>query len=211
MQQAETVRNTLQSARYLKSSLRQMDPRALANMMGQSLDQVRAMASMQDQLGGLITSEQSMYDRINRFKNGAHSQNMKPSEYLAALSRQSAAVGGVYKTSLDADQRQMADVHDRIRSIQDTAASVPEVTSQVQGLQRLLTQNTQVQTSLLSLNQAMTKANALAAMEGQRKADSNAALRAGQAQEASGMEKLKDVRIQLPDAGQYAPGDSSTH
>lgn len=209
MQEAETVRNTLQSAMYLKKSLQQMDPRELARMLQRPLDEVRAMASMHDQLGGLIDSERDLFKRMGRFKDGAQSQNMTPSEYLKALSEQAAAGGEVYEKSLDADQKRIKDVQSRIDSIQATADSVPTVTSQVEGLQKLLGSNAQLQVQMLSMNEAMTKANVMAAMKG-RNEEANKKAHLDHAQdERDRMQKLKDMTISLPDPSQYAPG--STH
>ncbi len=200
-----TVRNTLQSAMYLKQTLRQLDPATIARLAGVPIDQVRALATMDNQLGGLMDSEQSVQAILSNTASSAQGMHMTPMQFLQYRANQAHQMGGVYAQSFNSDRQSMRSMQDQISALQATAASTPAVVSQVQGLQQLLVQNTQVQASLLSLNESVTKANALAAMKGKQEYATREAQSQAEAANEQAAKALQQETVTLPDPTKYGP------
>jgi hypothetical protein len=210
--QISTVENTLQSAMALKQTLKQLDPATLARMSGVSISDIQAMAKMDGQLGGLMDSAQSVQAVLTKAVDVSQQMKITPAQYLAERAQQAQKLGGMYAQSFNNDRASMQEMQTRIADLQSTAAAAPAVTSQVQGLQQLLAQNTQLQAQLISLNESVTKANTLAAMRGQEHEQTQADDAAAAAQAKDGYDALNKVEhqtITLPNPADLAPKNSS--
>lgn len=206
-QTAETVRNTVKTALYLKRSLETLSPGTIARMTGVPIDQVRSLAKLDVQLGGLMDSANDVQGVLQDVASGSSELHMTPGQYLQHMANNASRMGGVYKQSFDNDRAQMNGLQDQINQIQQTADSQPQIVSQVQGLQQLLAQNTQMQSTLVSMNQAVVKANALAAMQGQQMETQKVAERIAQKHANEAMQQLQKQKVSLPDPMSLGPSN----
>jgi type IV secretion system protein TrbJ len=206
----QSVRNTLQTMLYLKQTLAQMDPGTISQMMGIPLNQVQTLIKLDGQLGGLMDSENNVAGILNNTVTGSQAANMTPSQYLQVRANQAQQLGGVYSQSFNNDRQQMSSLQTQLQSVQQTISSTPGITSEVQGLQQLSTENGQIQAQLITLTEAVTKANALAAMKGQQdQAQQQAALQYQQS-EQNGWSQIKGTNVSFPDPANYAPKTNGT-
>ncbi len=200
---AQTVRNSLQQVLYLGQTLKQLDPSTLAQMTGQPLQQIGAMQQMYSQLGPMIDTYSQLSNRMLQFQQGAISGNMDPMQYMQYRARLAQAQGSSYQKSYQSDQQLIQNLGAQQRQLQLTAAEVPAVTGQVNGLQQLLAQDVGIQQQLVTMNAQMAKANALA---------SQSHIQAAQQQQAviNAQALSQQARAQWNAAGPYKLIDPNT-
>lgn len=172
---AQTVRNTMQQVLYLGQTLKQLDPATLSQMTGQPLEQITAMRQMYDQLGPMIDNYSQLSNQMEQFQQGALAGNMDPMQYLQYRAQLAQSQGSAYQQSYQSDQQLIQNLGAQQQQLQLTAAEVPAVTGQVNGLQQLLAQNVAIQQQLVTMNAQMAKANAIAAQGHIQRAQSESA------------------------------------
>lgn len=200
---AQTVRNTMQQVLYLGQTLKQLDPATLSQMTGQPLEQITAMRQMYDQLGPMIDNYSQLSNQMQQFQQGAMSGNMNPMQYLQYRAQLAQSQGSAYQKSYQSDQQLIQNLGAQQQQLQLTAAEVPAVTGQVNGLQQLLAQNVAIQQQLVTMNAQMAKANALAA-QGQIQ------ITQGQKADINARTVNQQVMTQWENAGPYKVFDPST-
>jgi hypothetical protein len=200
---AQTVRNTLQQVLYLGQTLKQLDPATLSQMTGQPLDQVMAMRQMYDQLGPMISNYSQLSSQMEQFQQGALAGNMDPMQYLQYRAQLAQSQGSAYQKSYQSDQQLIQSLGAQQQQLQMTAAEVPAVTGQVNGLQQLLAQNVAIQQQLVTMNAQMAKANALAAQK-------QIQITQGQKANLKAQTVNQQVLTQWENAGPYKVFDPST-
>jgi len=199
VKQAETMKNTLESAAALKQQLQQLDPGTLSRLDGTSLNQINSMVQMSSDLDRVISSGNAAVEVLQRNMANGQAAGMTPQEYLQTMSRLADERGDAYMKGYQSDQQAIQDLNNSAHDIQVAAASAPAITSEVGGMQALLKQGTQMQTQLVAINGAMREANGLQKLQLADQAKAAAAESDRKKAAANDFEAVKQIQISMPD------------
>ena len=161
-QAVQTTSFTLSTAEATMQQLRQLDPGTISALVGVPIGTVKSMAAAY----GVFSKASSVYTDaaavLQKAQSDAVMLHVSPSTLLNMKAQTAYAYGGQYKASYDAEQAKLAALTDTSNQVQRTADSLGEINSTVAGIQTLASQNLQMQAQLTSLNESISRANALA-------------------------------------------------
>jgi len=215
LEEAQTVRNTMQSSMYLQQSLKQLDPSTLSQLSGGPLSNVQSMASEYGTLGNLTGSYNTLLSQASAFQTGAEQNNMTPDQYLQFQVDQAKAGNAQYSQQVKMEQSSITDANQQLAQLNAESSNASGVTSQVQGMQQLLADNVKTQELLVTMNKNIEVANLNAAQEMQANKANNAATLVDQ-QNANALSKqlATNVKYTLPSNSQLlgtAPAQPATY
>lgn len=197
-----TVRNTLQSSLYLAQDLKQLDPATISQLVGFPLQQVGQMVDLYNQVTNSLSAYQQFQQQLQQFRQGAAGANMTPGQYLQYMAYEARTTGGVYQQELSAAQRTTQNLQQQSQMLQQTASQIPNVTSEVGGMQQLMVQNTQTQSLLMSVAQSL---NSVVQMQAIKNSQETAADSAALNQQSADQANWAAAQAQAPQANWTLP------
>ena len=177
---AAQVQAQLQTVYNQLYNLRQLNPSAIAQLVGFPISDLQGIYQMVQAVQGVQSAYTSVAQQIQNFQFGAQQMNMTPAQYLALQSQAAVAKGGVYQQVYNQQTAAINNLQTQMQNLQQTAATIPGVTSQIGGLQNLMNQNVQMQAQMISVNQVLREQLQLAAEKQQQKSADAAAIASNQ-------------------------------
>jgi len=161
-------------------------------------------------LGNLSGSYNGLLQQMSAFQMGAQSNNMTPSQYLQFQANQAKAGNKQYQQQIAMQQAAITDTNQQLTELQNEAAGSPAVTSQVNGMQQLLTNNIKTQELLVSMNKNMEVANLNASQNAEAESADKAASIADQQKAAALQKQLSGMSVQLPTSSELMSASSAS-
>lgn len=202
--QLNTVHNTLQGALYLEQSLKQLDPSTIAQMTGFPVQELQQLAGLNDQVTSAMQAYQQFQQGVQGFQQGSQYMNMTPEQYLNFTAQAAQQYGGIYQQQYQNSQAIAQNLQQQLQQLNTSAAAIPGITSQVAGMQGVMTQNTQTQALLIGIQQQLNQANQNAALQQKQNADAVSGISTNQ---ASRYQKFIQVQQQAQSKNSWALPD----
>lgn len=141
--QAEMVQQNIQAQITRLQNLAQMPSELIRETIAPYTQQVENFRSLYSAVTDLQQAAQSTSQLFSSAMSEMSSANLKPSQWLSALSSLAKSQGGAYRTQLNRDINAISALAKRAQNLQDIQSKIPGVTGNVQGLQ-MLNQQTNV-------------------------------------------------------------------
>lgn len=160
-------------------NLRQLNPAAIAQLVGVPVTDIQNVLNLMNAVQQVQDSYTGLASQIQDFQFGSQQMNMTPAQYLQFQAQAAVQRGGLFKQVYEQQTQAIQNLQRSSQNLQQQAASIPGITSQIGGLQNLMNQNVQMQAQLISVNQALRQQLQLEAMREQRRAAEDAAMQSG--------------------------------
>lgn len=164
-EQVQTVANTLSSAQGIIQQLKQLNPTALAEMVGLPVEAVQAMADAYQVFNNAQDVYQDAKNVLTQAVSDAKAIGANPWELLKLKSLLSQKYGGVYKQIFDQEQGKLKKLQDVSNDVQQQVSKIQKIDSNISGLQALASQNLNLQKLMIQLNQSIQTMNTTTANE----------------------------------------------
>jgi P-type conjugative transfer protein TrbJ len=206
---AAQVQAQLQTVYNQLYNLRQLNPTAIAQLVGFPITDLQGIYQMVQAVQGVQSAYTGFAQQLQKFQFGAQQMNMTPSQYLTLQAQAAVSKGGMYQQVYTQQTAAINNLQTQMQNLQQTASTIPGITSQIGGLQNLMNQNVQMQAQMISLNQVAREQLQLAAMKRQQNA-ADAANAATDEQQLQSQQSATYTALQNVYATQQAAAGSMT-
>jgi len=177
--QASMVTSQLQMVYNQIYNLRQLNPAAIAQLVGIPISDIQNILDLMDAVQQVQDSYTELASQIQNFQFGAQQMNMSPRQYLQFQAQAAVERGGLFKKVYEQQTKAIQDLQKSSENLKEQAASIPGITSTIGGLQNLMNQNVQLQAQMISVNQVLRQQLQIEAMRAQKDAAADAAMASG--------------------------------
>lgn len=171
-QQAQMVEQNIQAQITRLQNLAQVPGDLINQTIAPYTAQIDQFRSLYSAVSELQQAAQSTSQLFGSAMSEMSSANLKPSQWLSALSSLAKSQGGVYRTQLNRDMNAISMLAKRAQNVQDIQSKIPGVTGNVQGLQMLNQQTNVLAGEMIDLHALMQRQ---VAMQMQDKVDQSQA------------------------------------
>ncbi|CAJ0806918.1 conjugal transfer protein TrbJ [Ralstonia thomasii] len=167
-QQAQMVEQNIQAQITRLQNLAQVPGELINETIAPYTQQIDQFRSLYSAVTDLQQAAQSTSQLFSNAMSDMSSANLKPSQWLSALSSLAKSQGGVYRAQLSQDMNAISALAKRAQNLQSIQSKIPGVTGNVQGLQMLNQQTNVLAGEMIDLHALMQRQ---VAMQMQDKAD----------------------------------------
>jgi P-type conjugative transfer protein TrbJ len=167
-QQAQMVEQNIQAQITRLQNLAQVPGELINETIAPYTQQLDNFRSLYSAVTDLQQAAQSTSQLFSNAMSDMSSANLKPSQWLSALSSLAKSQGGVYRAQLNQDLNAISSLAKRAQNLQSIQSKIPGVTGNVQGLQMLNQQTNVLAGEMIDLHALMQRQ---VAMQMQDKAD----------------------------------------
>lgn len=162
-QQSAMVNEQLQTVYNQLYNMQQLNPAAILQMTGMPLQSLGQLVGLMQAVQQSQYAYMGLSTQLNNFTAMSNQMGMQPQQFLQLQAQAAIARGGVYQQIYDQQTQAIQAAQTASANLQQQADSIPGITGSVGGLQNLMSQNVQMQSQMISLNQAMHQNLQLAA------------------------------------------------
>lgn len=206
--QLEQIQYAIQSVTALKQQLVQLNPATLAGISQQTLDDLRSLSTLGNDVQNAITSSRQSLEVLQRNQSNMDLSKLTPSQYLAQRSQIAQTSNSAEAAQYKSDQQTLQRLQSDSAELNRAASAAGGVTSNIQGFQQMIASNNRVQAQMISMNGAIARANMVAAQRAQAqdaaKALDQQANTTYLSNQEQGMKQAQQRSITMPSTTTYA-------